>query len=108
PATAARPTLINLASTNPGGTDDLGMTPADMLEPADLRPVHFTPVYMAPNRPLYAISGTTTGGLTVVAVGNGGTAIHGNGTTFSMNVTGGGIMSGVWLASATQVWTCDR
>lgn len=113
PATAARPTILNLT---PLGGSDLGsggnqdMFPADQSPGADLRPTGWTMVYKSSGKPLTGISGTTVGGLMVMATGSNQLVVRGNGTTFTAGNTSAGnaTHSAVWLASANSAWVCDR
>lgn len=108
PASASRPTVLNLAALGGGGGD--GGLPSDLPPGADLRPANWGMVYFSPGKPLTSLSGTTAGGLTIMATGAGQLVVRGDGKVFAARQTSGGTatVSGVWLASATSAWACDR
>ena len=113
PASAARPTILSLlplGGSDLGSTGNQDMFPADQPAGADMRPAGWAMVYQSPGKPLTSISGTTNGGLTIMATGPNQLVVRGNGTTFTAGQTSAGTatISGAWLSSATMAWVCDR
>ncbi len=113
PASAARPTILSLlplGGSDLGSTGNQDMFPADQPSGADMRPAGWAMVYQSPGKPLTSISGTTNGGLTLMATGPSQLVVRGNGTTFTAGQisAGNAAISGAWLASATTAWVCDR
>ena len=107
PATAARPTVLNLAALGGG---DGGSLPSDLPSGTDLEPAGWSMVYFSSGKQLTSISGTTAGGLTIMATGTGQLVVRGNGTNFTASQLSNGSanLTGIWLASATSAFACDR
>jgi hypothetical protein len=98
---------------------DMAMPGQDMLMPPDMTiPPDFMPpasawskVYDSTGAPLNAISGVTVAMTdSIYAVGNGGTTVLGDGTTFNKTATTpptGETLNAVWVAGALEAWAAS-